>query len=199
MNSIKDRVKEKIKEYSNEEYLDGYIRNEFLADDGNANIILKVNNKEELFNSKTSGNQLDLNPDIYEHLEQKASMLNNDIQLHLRIIGVKLNNRDEEIVRHIINEHYAIELYKIQRSYRRYKLEIIKHIVAGLFFVACYAFIALNFSSKFFIEVFGFLFSFTLWQAFETYMYTLEDIKYKREEITQKLIMDIDFSIDDVK
>jgi hypothetical protein len=59
--------------------------------------------------------------------------------------------------------------------------------------LSVYAFIILNFSSKFFIEIFGFLFSFSLWKALETYIYTLNEIKYNRESITQKLIMEIVF------
>ena len=68
MNSIKNVVKEKIKKYSNEEYLDGYIKNEFLTDNGNADIFLKINNKEELIDTRTVGNQLDLNKSVYGYL-----------------------------------------------------------------------------------------------------------------------------------
>ena len=98
-----------------------------------------------------------------------------------------------EKVEHIINEHYAIELYKIQKKYNRLIKRIIRLLVLGIFFVACYATIAFTISSKFFIEIFCFLFSFTLWEAFDTLIYTISDIKLQRENITQKLIMDIVF------
>ena len=193
MINIKDKVKEKIKQYSNNEYLDGYIKNEFLTDDGDADILLKINNKDELFDSKTCNNQLDLNSEIYDYIDMKTSMLNNDIKLNLRIISDKLNQSDEEKVKHIINEHYAIELYKIQKKYKKYKSRIFKLVLAGLFFLSCYALITFNYSSRFFIEIFVFLFSFTLWKALETFIYTLSEIKYEREAITQKLIMEIVF------
>ena len=45
MTNIEQKLKEKIKIYSKEEYLDGYIKNEFLTDDGNANIFLNINTK----------------------------------------------------------------------------------------------------------------------------------------------------------
>ena len=89
MTNIEQKLKEKIKIYSKEEYLDGYIKNEFLTDDGNANIFLNINTKEELFDPKTIGNQLDLNEKIYEYIDRKASMLNNNIPLKLIIIGRK--------------------------------------------------------------------------------------------------------------
>ena len=193
MTNIKEKVKEKIKQYSNDEYLDGYIKNEFLTDDGDADILLHINSKDELFDSKTSDNQLDLKNDIYEYIDNKTSMLNNDIKLNLKIVGNKLTKNDEEKVKHIINEHYAIELYKIEKKYKRYKNIIFRLVLSGLLFLSTYALITFNFSSKFFIEIFGFLFSFTLWKALETFIYTLNEIKYERESITQKLIMEIVF------
>ena len=193
MTNIKEQVKEKIKQYSNDEYLDGYIKNEFLTDDGDADIILHINNKDELFDSKTRYNQLDLKNDIYEYIDNKTSMLNNDIKLNLRIVSNKFSKKKKKKVKHIINEHYAIELYKIEKKYKRYKNIIFRLVLSGLLFLSTYALITFNFTSKFFIEIFGFLFSFTLWKALETYIYTLNEIKYERESITQKLIMEIVF------
>ena len=191
MNNIKKVVKEKIKKYSNEEYLDGYIKNEFLTDNGNADIFLKINNKEELIDTRTVGNQLDLNKSVYDYIDDKASMLNNNIKLNLHILENVLTKDEEEKVKHIISEHYAIELYKIQKDYRRYKHKIFKLCHLGLIFLLFYAAIALAVSESFFIEIFIFLFSFTLWEAFDTFIYTLSDIKLKREKVTQKLVMAI--------
>ena len=65
MNDFHDKVNEKIKQYSNDQYLDGYIKNEFLTEDGDADIYLKIKHKDELFDSRTVGDQLDLNKDIF--------------------------------------------------------------------------------------------------------------------------------------
>lgn len=196
MININDKVKEKIKQYSNDEYLDGYIKNEFLTDDGDADILLYIKNKNELFDSKTRGNQLDLRKEVYEYIDNKASMLNNDIKLNLRIFSDSISQNDEEKVKHIINEHYAIELYKIQKKYKKYKNRIFKLVFTGLLFLLVYALIVFNSTSKFLLEVFGFLFSFTLWKALETFIYTFSEIKIDRQSITQKLIMEIVFDND---
>ena len=194
MNDIKEEVKEKIKQYSNEEYFDGYIKNEFLTDNGKADIFLKITSKEELFDSKTMGNQLDLNNGIYKFIDSKTSILDNNIKIKLNIVSENIKKKDLEKVKHLINEHYAIELYKAQKEYKKNNIKFIKLIIVGMLFLIFYAIIALSSTSKFFIEVFGFLFSFTLWHAFETLMNTLKDIKIKRESITQKLVMDIVFN-----
>jgi hypothetical protein len=191
VDSFNDKVKEKVKKYSNKEYLNGYIKNEYLTGDGIADIVLKINNKNELFDSKTTGNQLALKKEIYEYIEDKTSVLDNDIQLNLKIISNELTQHDIEKVKHIISEHYAIELYKAQRKYRRYKAKFINQIIAGIIFILCYAIIVFSFKSVFFVEIFGFLFSFSLWHAIETYTLKLVDIKYARQEITQRLLMSI--------
>ncbi len=193
MAGFKQKVKEKIKQYSNDEYLDGYIKNEFLTKDGDADVILKVTSHNALFDARTEDNQLDLNSKIYDYIDNKTSMLNNDIQIHLHIKGIELSHHDQGIVKHIINEHYAIELYKAHKEYKHFRSKMYKLAIIGIFFLICYALIAIKFYSNFFVEIFGFLFSFALWQAFETLTNTMSDIRMNREDITQKLIMDIYF------
>ena len=192
MNNIKKKVKEKIKKYSNEEYLDGYIKNEFLTDNGNADIFLKIKAKDELFDPMTYGNQLDLNKNIYDFIDNKSSMLDNNISLNVYIIGTDLSKDEIEKVKHIISEHYAIELYKIQKEYRRYKSKVFKLLLLGVAFLDFYAAITISFSSTFLLEVLGFLFSFTLWEAFDAFIYAMSDLKRERESITQRLLMTVD-------
>ncbi len=197
MNSFKKKVKEKIKKYSKEEYLDGYINDEFLTDDGKADIFLNINHLEELYDFKTAYAQTDLNEKVYKHIDTKASMLNNDIPLKLRIIGMQFDNKEQEQIKHIITEHYAIELYKIQKRFRRHNIKAINLLLLGIMFLLIYAIIALTLETVFIKEVLGFLFSFTLWEAFDEVLFTQGELKYQREVITQKLLMDIIF--DDVE
>ena len=138
MNEFKKQVKEKIKLYSNEEYLQGYIRNEFLVDDESANINIRLKNSDDLFDSRTIANQLDLNSEIYDYIDDKSSMLNSLIKLNFHIICPKLSKDEKERTINIIKEHYAIELYKIQKEYKRYKLKIFVLSLLGIIFFAIY-------------------------------------------------------------
>ena len=95
MNNIKREVKDKINKYSNEKYLDGYIKNEFLTDEGDANIYIKLDNKDELFDKRTIGDQLDLNYKIYKYLDSKSAMLRNDIQINFHILGLELDQNEK--------------------------------------------------------------------------------------------------------
>ena len=197
MNDFKKKVKEKIQQYSNKQYLDGYIKNEFLTNDGDADIFLKVNNRDEIFDSRTMESQLDLNSEIYSFIEEKTSMLENDIQINLHIVGWRLKSKEQELVKHILKEHYAIELYKKQREYLDKKIKVISLFLTGLLTLLCYMFLYLFTDFEFFMEVFGFIFSFSLWEAFDLLIYDFTEVKNQREAVTQNLLTEVDFDYEE--
>ena len=108
MNDFNTKLKEQIKKYSNKQYLDKYIQEEYLTEDGEADIFIKLTNKNQLFDERTFGNQLDLDSNIYEFVEEKSSMLDSSVQIRLNIVGLHLTKKEQEQVRAIIKEHYAI-------------------------------------------------------------------------------------------
>lgn len=193
MRSIERKVNEKIKVYSNDKYLDGYIKNEFLTDNGSANVFLRLYSKDELFDKRTVNNQIDLCSDIYNYAKDKTSMLDNNLKINLHIIGLNLDSKEEGKVKHIFKEHFAIELYKVQKKYNSSKNKILKLIILGSFFLTAYAVFYIYTSSDFFLEVFSFLFSFSLWEAFDCMIYEFSEIKKEREAVTQNLLTDIIF------
>lgn len=199
MNSFNEKVKEKIKQYSNQEYLDGYIKEEFLTDDGDADIFIYLESKDELFDSRTRGKQKELNSDIYDFIEDKSSMLDNDTRINFHINGIELTSKEQGIVKHLVKEHYAIELYKSQNEYLKIKNKIFKLIILGLTSFLLYIFFFFATDFDFFIEVFGFIFSFALWEGFDAMIYSLSEIKEEREAITQNLLMDIEFNDINIK
>ena len=193
MNDFKKKMYEKIKMYSNVEYLDGYMRDEYITNDGDADLYLNLNLVEELIDKRTSGHQLDLNKQVYEFIEEKSAMLDNDIPLELHISGLDLDSKTQGIVRHIIKEHYAIELYKIQRDYINCRNRIISLSILGIITFLIYLAIFFYNDSNFLLEIFGFIFTFSLWEAIDSYIYNFKDIKFERENITQNLLMKISF------
>ena len=193
MNNIRKEVKDKINKYSNEQYLDGYIKSEYLTDNGDANIYIKLDNNDDLFDKRTVGSQLDLNRKIYKYLDDKSSMLRNDIQINFHILGLKLEQNEKEEIKHLFKEHYAIELYKIQKHYRRYRNKIVTLLFIGILFLLTYIALTNLFNFNSFEEIFIFLFSFSLWEALDCLIYFFSDLKLNRENITQKLLMNVVF------
>lgn len=199
MNDFNEKVKEKIKQYSNQQYLNGYINEEFLTDDGDADIFIYLDSKDELFDYRTRGKQKDLNSDIYDFIEDKSSMLDNDIKINFHINGLELTSKEQGMVKHLFKEHYAIELYKSQNEYLKTKNKIFKLLLLGLTSFLLYIFFFFATDFDFFIEVFGFVFSFALWEGFDAMIYSLSEIKEEREAITQNLLMEIEFNDENIK
>ncbi len=193
MIDMKKELKDKITKYSKKEYLDGYINKEYLTDDGDADIFLRLRDKYELFDYRTMNEQLEINKSIYSYVDDKSSMLDNEVQVNLHIIGLELDEHDQGKVKHIIKEHYAIELYKVQKKYRNVKNITIMLGLFGILMLVSYWLLYVTTKSSFLLEVFGFLFSFSLWKAFENYLYIMKDLKYDSENIAQKLIMNVEF------
>lgn len=192
MKKFKKRVKDKIKLYSDDNHLENYIIREFSIEDGNAHIHIYLNSVDDLLDPRTKGNQVQLKNEIYEYFEEKSSMLDNDMKITFHINGVPITDKDEDLIKFLFREHYSIELYKSQHSYIEIRNRIIKLLILGIVCFIGYLFI-FNSSSEFFLEVFGFIFSFSLWQAFEAMIYSLKDAKEEREAITQNLLTEIVF------
>ena len=175
MNDFKKKMKEKIKIYSNEQYLDGFIKKEFLTEDSVADIYLNVSDKYELIHPWTMGNQIELKQEVYDYIENKTSMLGNHIPICMHIAGYSFSSKEEGMIRHILKEHYAIELYKVQKLYNKLKHKIIGMISFGL------------------LEILGFLFSFSLWEAMDCMIYSFNQVKHDREAVTQNLLMSVEY------
>ncbi len=193
MNEFKKKMNEKIKQYSKREYLDNYIKKEFLSTSNIADIYLTVDNINELIDPKTSNKQTDLNPEIYDYIERKTSMLENDIQIKLHIKGISINIDKQNLIRQIVKQHYAIELYKIEKAYIKCRNKIITLLCLGLFLVICYIQIYGIQEAAFIREVFSFIFSFSIWEACDLFIYNFSEIKNEREAVTQNLLINIDF------
>ena len=147
MNEFKKKMHEKIKTYSNKKYLEGYIKDEYLTVDGDADLYLTLNNIDELIDPRTSDNQLDVCGEVYEFIEDKSDMLDNDTLLELHIRGIDVDSKTQGVVKHIIKEHYAIELYKIQKSFTRCRNKIIGLSILGIISLVIYTLIYLNIMS----------------------------------------------------
>lgn len=193
MNGFKEKMNDKIREYSNEKYLEGYIKSEYSTSDNDADIYLVTYEKDDVFDKRTIRNQLDLKDEVYDYLEKKSAMLENDMPINFHIIGYKFSHREQGIIKHLVKEHYSIELYKVQKEYKKTRNKAINLVIVGLTCLLIYLYLVLGLESDVVSEIFVFLFSFSLWESFHTFIYKLSDIRNKREAITQNLLTNVDF------
>ncbi len=190
---FKKKMKEKIKEYSKEKYLQGYIKSEFNIVDKDADIYLQVSSKNELFDSRTIGKQKSLTDSLYSYIESKTDMLDNDVSINLHITGYAFPSKDREEIKHLIREHYSIELYKVQKEYKKVLNKSTYLFLIGLVFLLIYLGVIIFTESNISSEIFAFLFTYSLWEALHGVIYVLSKVKDKREAITQNLLMEVDF------
>ena len=193
MNDFKRKMKEKIKTYSKKEYLAEYMKNEYTTLDKDADVYLNIGERDEIFDSWTVENQIDLENDIYEFVEEKIEMLECDIPINLHILGYEFTSKEEGMIKHLFKEHYSIELYKIQREYKKTRNKAINMLVIGFVSLLIYFYFIIFNDNDIPSEIFAFLFSFSLWESFDSIIYNLSEIKEQREKITQLLLMDVDF------
>lgn len=193
MDFFEKKMKEKIEQYSNKKYLDGYIKKEFLIDDGDADIFLHLRSRDELFDVRTMDEQIDLNLDIYDFIERKSSMLDSSIPINLHIVGLDLDSKEQGTIKHILKEHYAIELFKVQKKFNKCRVKIFKLIATGILSFLGYTYFFFMNDVSFFTEVMGFLFSFALWEGFDSLIYYYSDIKQERRDVTQNLLINVEF------
>ena len=193
MNGFKEKMNDKIREYSNEKYLEGYIKSEYSTSDNDADIYLVTYEKDDIFDKRTIRNQLDLKDEVYDYLEKKSAMLENDMPINFHIIGYKFSHHEQGIIRHLVKEHYSIELYKVQKEYKKTRNKAINLVIVGLTCLLIYLYLVLGLESDVVSEIFVFLFSFSLWESFHTFIYKLSEIRNKREAITQNLLTNVDF------
>ena len=84
-------------------------------------------------------------------------------------------------------------IHKIQKDYKKTRDKAINLIVIGLVCLLIYLYLVLIAESTVMSEIFVFLFSFSLWEAFHSIIYILSDVKDKRAAITQNLLTNVDF------
>ncbi len=193
MNEFNRKIRDKIKDFSDRKYLDGYIKKEFKIEDGCADIYINIEDKDELIDSWTVGDQIDLETDVYQYIEEKTSMLGNNIQIRLHITGCSISQHEQGVIKHVLKEHYAIELYKIQRKYMEYLKKIIALFVLGILTLGGYIYFFFVHKTEIFLEMFSFIFTFALWEAIGSIINDMPNIKYEREAITQNLLIDVIF------
>ena len=59
-----------------------------------------------------------------------------------------------------------------------------------------YAFLFFFTDFEFGLEILGFLFSFALWEGFDSMIYDFKEIKKEREDITQNLLTNVVFDVE---
>lgn len=186
INSIIDR-------YADKESLREYIKKEFIDEKGQAVIEINIYNELELYDKLSFEKQLELNPDIYKYIDQKAKIIPAHIPIKLRFHGKKIDKEEQEKIKKLIDEHYSIELFSQQKNIRIMRKKTMRlAIIGAIIFLICFYLSSID-KYTFFTDILSIIGTFSIWEVASLLMLGKKDIDMQTVHIAKMLIHEIEF------
>ena len=190
----KNQLKKATARRSNLLTLRQYIDQEYMDADGYAVIDIALYDGFARYHPLSLGRQLDLNEEIYDFIEQKASIIPAQLPLKLSFHGGNLDAAEQERVRQLLTEHYTVCLHDKLWDKRINRRKLVGMSAVGLFFLSLYFYFALKREDGLFLEVLSVVGSFALWEAADSLMLERRDINAEIRNIAQHLTQEVVFA-----
>lgn len=171
-----------------------YIDQEYMDADGYAVIDIALYDGFARYNPLSLGRQLDLNEEIYDFIERKASIIPAQLPLKLCFHGGNLDAAEQERVRQLLTEHYTVCLHDKLWDKRSNRRKLVGMSAVGLFFLSLYFYFALKREDGLFLEILSVIGSFALWEAADSLMLERRDINAEIRSIAQHLTQEVVFA-----
>jgi hypothetical protein len=145
---------------------DKYIDKEFeVGNDGYANIDLVEYDGMEWFDPMSSGNQRELNGDVYDFLDKKSFYIPVDYPVRVRIKNSRLSEDDKDFVKNIMREHYTLGLWEETENLKHNRLAAIGLALFGaMLLITAFAAASAGINSVI-SEMMMIVATFTFWEA----------------------------------
>ena len=182
-----------VNKYSSKKSLDSYIDREFINEEGYAVININLYNGVQLFEPFSYKNQLELNSEIYDYIDNKVAVIPKDIPLKVIFRGKKISEKNQNEIKKLIREHYAIKLYEKQKELNLNRDKTIILAMLGIAMLFLYFYLSVRYNNTLFLEIFSIVASFSIWEAADFFILGRTKINVERFHITQKLIQEIEF------
>lgn len=170
-----------------------YMEQEYMDEDGYAVIDVCLYDGLELYNPMSMGRQRDLNPEIYDFIEQKAYIIPAWTPLKVRFCGGKLLAEEKEEIKRLLLEHYTVILHDKAWDKRINRRKLFGMAAVGVVFLSLYFFFALKREDGLFLEILSVIGSFALWEAADCLMLERREINTEIFNTAQHLTQEIEF------
>ncbi len=170
-----------------------YIEDEYLDEEGNAVIDIKLDDDYEIFNPLSMGNQKEINPDIFDYIDQKADLIPMRYPLVIRFHSKPLAEEDKSQISHCIKEHYFSEIQDVDWDKKKNNWLILLMSLIGVLFIVIYLICELTNSNMIIIEIMSIIGWFAIWEAANHFFVDRNELKRKKLEVTQSYIAKIEF------
>lgn len=188
-----NKINKIIDKYANVDSLREYIKREYINEEGNAVINIKLYDDLDIYDKLSYENQAELNSEIYRYIDQKVKIIPAHIPLKLVFHGKRIEKDEQEIIKNLIYEHYAIELFDQQKNLRIVKKKTKRMLFIGItIFLICFYFSGLG-KYKFITDFLSIVGTFSLWQVASLVLLERRDIDTRTMHIAKMLIHEIEF------
>lgn len=189
----KNQLRKVVQGKDSVQTLHHYIDQEYMDDDGYAVIDVCLYEELEIYAPMSMGRQRDLNPEIYDFIEQKAYMIPAQIPLKIRFHGKRLSDDEKEEIRRLLSEHYTVILHDKAWDKRNNGRKLLGMTVVGVVFLSLYFFFALKREDGLFLEILSVIGSFALWEAADCFLLERRDINMEMFNTAQHLTQEVEF------
>lgn len=161
--------------------------------DGYAVIDVCLYDNLELYNPMSMGRQRDLNPEIYDFIEQKAYIIPAWTTLKVCFRGGKLLAEEKEEIKRLLSEHYTVILHDKAWDKQINRRKLFDMAAVGVVSSRCIFFFAPKWEDGLFLEILSVIGSFALWEAADCLMLERREINTEIFNTAQYLTQEIEF------
>ena len=167
---------------------------EYLCEDGKAQIDIFLSDGSALFHPLTIGQQRDLDPGIYQFIDEKMYTISLKDPVRLCFLGSIPDIQEQEAVKEMLQRHYMYLLRDKAEDLRINRLKTICLVLFGTLLLAIYFAIEMTVSRPVFVEVISITGCFSIWEAVDSWLLQRKKLKVDYLCTVQAVLSEVVFT-----
>lgn len=194
MKKFANKKVNKLKKYQQKKFDYYKMINDYYLVNNEAYISVKTTSINDIISKYSINKDEILNDEFIRFVNTNASYIPDDYSLVLEICNHRFNEDEKKIITKVIQNHYALELIKVEDELKTLRRKEISFLCVGIIF---FIILLIIYHFKFGLaseEVLSFVASFSIWEFAEMRTFEEDDIKEKIVEINKLNDMKINFN-----
>ncbi len=194
MKKFANKKVNKLKKYQQKKFDYYKMINDYYLVNNEAYISVKTTSINDIISKYSINKDEILNDEFIRFVNINASYIPDDYSLVLEICNHQFNDDEKNIITKVIQNHYALELIKVEYELKTLRRKEISFLCVGIIFFIIFIIV---YRFKFGLaseEVLSFVASFSIWEFAEMRIFEEDDIKEKIVEINKLNDMKIKFN-----
>lgn len=161
--------------------------------DGYACIDLRLYDGFELYDPMSMGRQSDLNPEVYEHINQHAILIPSAMPLKIRFWGRDIPSDEQQTIREMMRKHYTHNLLDKVWDRRSNNIHMWTMLILGAALLSLYVYLTVRGQDTVYLEILGTIGSFSIWEVADCFLIERLSIRKQMRYISQNLVQEVEF------